>query len=205
MKLCIAEKPSVAKDLATILGAKVRHDGYFEGNGYLVSWTFGHLCTLKEPQDYKEHWKYWKIEDLPIIPENFGIKIKNNQGIQKQFELISKLVAKASEVINCGDAGQEGELIQRWVLLKAKCAVPVKRLWISSLTEEAIKEGFKKLQDASKYDNLFAAGNSRAIGDWILGINGTRLYTKKFGKNKTTSIGWTCSNPYPSHDCKASS
>ena len=190
MKLCIAEKPSVAKDLATILGAKVRHDGYFEGNGYLVSWTFGHLCTLKEPQDYKDHWKYWKIEDLPIIPENFGIKIKNNQGIQKQFELISKLVAKASEVINCGDAGQEGELIQRWVLLKAKCAVPVKRLWISSLTEEAIKEGFKKLQDASKYDNLFAAGNSRAIGDWILGINGTRLYTKKFGKNKTTlSVG----------------
>ena len=190
MKLCIAEKPSVAKDLATILGAKVRHDGYFEGNGYLVSWTFGHLCTLKEPQDYKDHWKYWKIEDLPIIPENFGIKIKNNQGIQKQFELISKLVAKASEVINCGDAGQEGELIQRWVLLKAKCVVPVKRLWISSLTEEAIKEGFKKLQDASKYDNLFAAGNSRAIGDWILGINGTRLYTKKFGKNKTTlSVG----------------
>ena len=190
MKLCIAEKPSVAKDLATILGAKVRHDGYFEGNGYLVSWTFGHLCTLKEPQDYKDHWKYWKIEDLPIIPENFGIKIKKNQGIQKQFELISKLVAKASEVINCGDAGQEGELIQRWVLLKAKCAVPVKRLWISSLTEEAIKEGFKKLQDASKYDNLFAAGNSRAIGDWILGINGTRLYTKKFGKNKTTlSVG----------------
>ena len=190
MKLCIAEKPSVAKDLATILGAKVRHDGYFEGNGYLVSWTFGHLCTLKEPQDYKDHWKYWKIEDLPIIPENFGIKIKNNQGIQKQFELISKLVAKASEVVNCGDAGQEGELIQRWVLLKAKCAVPVKRLWISSLTEEAIKEGFKKLQDASKYDNLFAAGNSRAIGDWILGINGTRLYTKKFGKNKTTlSVG----------------
>ncbi|MDG2153751.1 MAG: DNA topoisomerase 3 [Crocinitomicaceae bacterium] len=190
MKLCIAEKPSVAKDLASILGAKARHDGYYEGNGYLVSWTFGHLCTLKEPQDYKEHWKYWKIEDLPIIPENFGIKIKKNQGIQKQFELISKLVAKATEVINCGDAGQEGELIQRWVLLKAKCTVPVKRLWISSLTEEAIKEGFKKLQDASKYDNLFAAGNSRAIGDWILGINGTRLYTKKFGKNKTTlSVG----------------
>ena len=190
MKLCIAEKPSVAKDLANILGANARHDGYFEGNGYLVSWTFGHLCTLKEPQDYKDHWKYWKIEDLPIFPDRFGIKIKNNQGIQKQFELITKLVAKATEVINCGDAGQEGELIQRWVLIKANCNVPVKRLWISSLTEEAIKEGFKKLKDASKYDNLFAAGNSRAIGDWVLGINGTRLYTKKFGKNKTTlSVG----------------
>ena len=190
MKLCIAEKPSVAKDLANILGANTRNDGYFEGNGYMVSWTFGHLCTLKEPQDYKDHWKYWKIEDLPIFPERFGIKIKNNQGIQKQFELITKLVAKATEVINCGDAGQEGELIQRWVLIKANCKVPVKRLWISSLTEEAIKEGFKKLQDASKYDNLFAAGNSRAIGDWILGINGTRLYTKKFGQNKTTlSVG----------------
>jgi len=190
MKLCIAEKPSVAKDLANILGANVRHDGYFEGNGYLVSWTFGHLCTLKEPQDYKDHWKYWKIEDLPIFPERFGIKIKENQGVQKQFELITKLITKATEVINCGDAGQEGEVIQRWVLIKAKCQVPVKRLWISSLTEEAIKEGFKKLQDASKYDNLFAAGNSRAIGDWILGINGTRLYTKKFGKNKTTlSVG----------------
>lgn len=190
MKLCIAEKPSVAKDLANILGATTRHDGYFEGNGYMVSWTFGHLCTLKEPQDYKDHWKYWKIEDLPIFPDRFGIKIKNNQGVQKQFELITKLVAKATEVINCGDAGQEGELIQRWVLIKANCQVPVKRLWISSLTEEAIKEGFKKLKDASKYDNLFAAGNSRAIGDWILGINGTRLYTKKFGKNKTTlSVG----------------
>ena len=190
MKLCIAEKPSVAKDLANILGAKTRHDGFYEGNGYVVSWTFGHLCTLKEPQDYKDHWKYWKIEDLPIFPDRFGIKIKNNQGIQKQFELITKLVAKATEVINCGDAGQEGELIQRWVLIKANCQVPVKRLWISSLTEEAIKEGFKKLKDASKYDNLFAAGNSRAIGDWILGINGTRLYTKKFGNNKTTlSVG----------------
>ena len=190
MKLCIAEKPSVAKDLANILGANARHDGYFEGNGYLVSWTFGHLCTLKEPQDYKDHWKYWKIEDLPIFPERFGIKIKENQGVQKQFELITKLITKATEVINCGDAGQEGEVIQRWVLIKANCQVPVKRLWISSLTEEAIKEGFKKLQDASKYDNLFAAGNSRAIGDWILGINGTRLYTKKFGKNKTTlSVG----------------
>ena len=190
MKLCIAEKPSVAKDLAEILGAKARHDGYYEGNGYLVSWTFGHLCTLKEPQDYNENWKYWKIEDLPILPTNFGIKIKNNQGVQKQFKLIENLLAQATEVINCGDAGQEGELIQRWVLIKAKCKVPVKRLWISSLTEEAIKKGFKDLQDASRYDPLFAAGNSRAIGDWVLGINGTRLYTKKFGKNKTTlSVG----------------
>ena len=190
MKLCIAEKPSVAKDLASILGAKARHDGFYEGNGYLVSWTFGHLCTLKEPQDYNENWKYWKIEDLPILPPNFGIKIKKNQGIQKQFKLIENLLGKATEVINCGDAGQEGELIQRWVLLKAKCKVPVKRLWISSLTEEAIKKGFKELQDASKYDALFAAGNSRAIGDWVLGINGTRLYTKKFGRNKTTlSVG----------------
>jgi len=190
MILCIAEKPSVAKDLASILGANARHDGYFEGNGYFVSWTFGHLCTLKEPQDYKEHWKYWKIEDLPIIPDSFGIKLKKNQGIENQFNVISALVNKASEVINCGDAGQEGELIQRWVLLKANCKVPVKRLWISSLTEEAIKSGFESLQDASKYDNLFAAGNSRAIGDWVLGINGTRLYTKKFGKNKTTlSVG----------------
>ena len=190
MKLCIAEKPSVAKDLAEILGAKARYDGYYEGNGYLVSWTFGHLCTLKEPQDYNENWKYWKIEDLPILPPNFGIKIKKNQGVQKQFKLIENLLGKATEVINCGDAGQEGELIQRWVLIKAKCKVPVKRLWISSLTEEAIKKGFKELQDASKYDALFAAGNSRAIGDWVLGINGTRLYTKKFGKNKTTlSVG----------------
>ena len=190
MKLCIAEKPSVAKDLASILGANARRDGYFEGNGYFVSWTFGHLCTLKEPQDYKEHWKYWKIEDLPIIPDSFGIKLKKNQGIENQFNIISTLVNKVTEVINCGDAGQEGELIQRWVLLKANCKVPVKRLWISSLTEEAIKNGFKSLQDASKYDNLFAAGNSRAIGDWVLGINGTRLYTKKFGKNKTTlSVG----------------
>ena len=190
MKLCIAEKPSVAKDLAEILGAKARHDGYYEGNGYLVSWTFGHLCTLKEPQDYNENWKYWKIEDLPILPSNFGIKIKKDKGVQKQFQLIENLLEKATEVINCGDAGQEGELIQRWVLIKAKCKVPVKRLWISSLTEEAIKKGFKQLQDASKYDALFSAGNSRAIGDWILGINGTRLYTKKFGKNKTTlSVG----------------
>lgn len=190
MKLCIAEKPSVAKDLAEILGARTKRDGYFEGNGYCVSWTFGHLCSLKDPEDYNPNWKYWKLEDLPIIPQQFGIKIKDDQGIKKQFEVIKRLVAEAKEVINCGDAGQEGELIQRWVLLKAKCKVPVKRLWISSLTEEAIREGFTKLKDANEFDNLFAAGNSRAVGDWVLGINGTRLYTRKFGQNKMTlSVG----------------
>ncbi len=190
MKLCIAEKPSVAKDLAEILGAKTRHDGYFEGNGYCVTWTFGHLCSLKDPEDYNPLWKYWKLEDLPIIPAQFGIKIKGDKGVEKQFQTIKTLVAKASEVINCGDAGQEGELIQRWVLLKAQCKVPIKRLWISSLTEEAIKAGFSKLKDSKDFDNLFAAGNSRAVGDWMLGINGTRLYTKKYGKDKLVlSVG----------------
>jgi DNA topoisomerase-3 len=190
MKLCIAEKPSVAKDIAEIIGASQRHDGYFEGNGYCVTWTFGHLCTLKEPQDYNENWKYWKLEDLPIIPPNFGIKVIQNSGVQKQFACIEKLVALATEVINCGDAGQEGELIQRWVLLKANCKVPIKRLWISSLTEEAIKEGFQKLHDSKKYDLLYAAGSARAIGDWMLGINATRLFTKKFGRGKATlSVG----------------
>lgn len=190
MKVCIAEKPSVAKDLAEVLGAKQRHDGYYEGNGYQVTWTFGHLCTLKEPHDYKETWKYWKLEDLPIVPDNFGIKLIENQGVAKQFRTIESLVQKCDEVINCGDAGQEGELIQRWVLLKAKCKAPVKRLWISSLTEEAIREGFEKIQDASRFDNLYAAGSARAIGDWMLGINGTRLFTKKFGQGKSTlSIG----------------
>ena len=190
MKLCIAEKPSVAKDLAEILGAKIRYDGYFEGNGYCVTWTFGHLCSLKDPEDYNPNWKYWKLEDLPIIPAQFGIKIKGDKGVEKQFQTIKALVAKASEVINCGDAGQEGELIQRWVLLKAQCKVPIKRLWISSLTEEAIKAGFSKLKDSKDFDNLFAAGNSRAVGDWMLGINGTRLYTKKYGKDKLVlSVG----------------
>lgn len=190
MKVCIAEKPSVAKDIAEVLGASQRLDGYYEGNGYQVTWTFGHLCTLKEPHDYKESWKYWKLEDLPIVPDNFGIKLIQNQGVERQFNTIAKLVASCDEVINCGDAGQEGELIQRWVLLKAKCKVPVKRLWISSLTEEAIREGFEKLNDAKKYDNLYAAGSARAIGDWMLGINGTRLFTKKFGQGKSTlSIG----------------
>lgn len=190
MIVCIAEKPSVAKDIAEILGANQRFDGYFEGNGYQITWTFGHLCTLKEPHDYNENWKYWKLEDLPIAPDNFGIKLIQNQGVEKQFNTISKLVQNCDEVINCGDAGQEGELIQRWVLLKAKCTAPIKRLWISSLTEEAIKEGFNKLQPAEKYNNLYAAGSARAIGDWMLGINGTRLFTKKFGQGKSTlSIG----------------
>lgn len=190
MILCIAEKPSVAKDIAEILGAKSRKDGYWEGNGYWVSWTFGHLCTLKEPHDYNERWKYWKLEDLPIIPPNFGIKVVEDTGIQKQFKCIENLVHQCDMVINCGDAGQEGELIQRWVLLKAKCNKPIKRLWISSLTEEAIKEGFEKLKDASQYDNLYAAGSARAIGDWLLGINATRAFTTKFGKGKATlSIG----------------
>jgi DNA topoisomerase-3 len=190
MKLCIAEKPSVARDLAEILGATNRREGYLEGNGYCVTWVFGHLCSLKDPEDYNSNWKYWRLEDLPIIPPQFGIKLKNDAGAKKQFKIIEQLVAQAEEVINCGDAGQEGELIQRWVLIKAKCKAPVKRLWISSLTEEAIKEGFKKLKDAKDFDNLFAAGNSRAVGDWILGINGTRLYTKKYGKDKMTlSVG----------------
>lgn len=190
MILCIAEKPSVAKDIAEILGARNRNDGYWEGNGYWVSWTFGHLCTLKEPHDYQESWKWWKLEDLPIIPKNFGIKVVDDAGVQKQFACIERLVANCSEVINCGDAGQEGELIQRWVLLKAKCNKPVKRLWISSLTEEAIKEGFQKLRDGAQYDNLYAAGSARAIGDWLLGINATRAFTKKFGQGKATfSIG----------------
>ena len=190
MKVCIAEKPSVAKDIAEVIGAKQRNDGYYEGNGYQVTWTFGHLCTLKEPHDYNENWKYWKLEDLPIVPSNFGIKLIPNQGVEKQFNTIARLVQNCDEVINCGDAGQEGELIQRWVLLKAKCKVPIKRLWISSLTEEAIREGFEKLRDGKQYDNLYAAGSARAIGDWMLGINGTRLFTKKFGQGKSTlSIG----------------
>lgn len=190
MKVCIAEKPSVARDLAEILGARTRRDGYIEGNGYCVTWVYGHLCSLKDPEDYNPNWKYWKLEDLPIIPSQFGIKLREDEGAQKQFKIIERLISEAEEVINCGDAGQEGELIQRWVLLKAKCKVPVKRLWISSLTDEAIREGFNKLKDATEFDNLFAAGNSRAVGDWVLGINGTRLYTRKYGKEKMTlSVG----------------
>jgi len=190
MKLCVAEKPSVAKDIAQILGATTRHDGYWEGNGYWVSWTFGHLCTLKEPADYSPDWKSWNVNVLPMIPENFGIKLIPNSGVQKQFDSIARLVDQCDEVINCGDAGQEGELIQRWVLSKAKNKKPIKRLWISSLTEEAIKEGFANLKDGKDYDNLYAAGTARAVGDWLLGMNASRLYTLKFGAFKQVfSVG----------------
>jgi DNA topoisomerase III len=190
MIVCIAEKPSVAKEIAVVLGASVRKDGYFEGNGYAVTYTFGHLCTLKEPEDYKPEHKKWKISDLPILPEKFGIKLVTDPGAVKQFKVIEKLVSAASEVINCGDAAIEGELIQRWVLTKAGCKAPVKRLWISSLTEEAIREGFKNLKPSAKYDLLYAAGNSRAVGDWLLGINATRLYTLKFAQGRgVLSIG----------------
>jgi DNA topoisomerase III len=190
MKVCIAEKPSVARDIAKVIGATQAKDGYMEGNGYQVTWTFGHLCTLKEPHDYTEKWKAWRLEDLPMIPASFGVKVMEDAGVQKQFRTIERLVQQAEEVINCGDAGQEGELIQRWVLLKAKCSVPVKRLWISSLTEEAIREGFQHLKDGKLYDNLYAAGSARAIGDWLLGMNATRLFTKKFGRGQATfSIG----------------
>jgi DNA topoisomerase-3 len=190
MKVCIAEKPSVAKDIANVIGANQRKDGYYEGNGYQVTWTFGHFCTLKEPHDYTERWKSWRLEDLPMIPSSFGIKLIDNPGAVRQFGVIEHLIQAAEEVINCGDAGQEGELIQRWVLLKAKCAVPVKRLWISSLTEQAIREGFDKLKDSAQYNNLYAAGSARAIGDWLLGMNATRLFTKKFGQGKVVlSIG----------------
>ncbi|HEV7379894.1 MAG TPA: DNA topoisomerase 3, partial [Dyadobacter sp.] len=190
MKVCIAEKPSVAKDIAAVLGASQRRDGYYEGNGYQVTWTFGHFCTLKEPHDYTDRWKSWRLEDLPMIPASFGIKLIDNAGALRQFGVIENLVRESDEVINCGDAGQEGELIQRWVLLKAKCKSPVKRLWISSLTEQAIREGFEKLRESEQYDNLYAAGSARAIGDWLLGMNATRLFTKKFGQGKIVlSIG----------------
>ena len=190
MKLCIAEKPSVAKEIAKIVGAGNRKDGYFEGNGYQVSWTFGHLCTLKAPDDYSDKWKWWRLDSLPIIPTKFSIKLINNPGIEKQFNTIKTLVESCEEVINCGDAGIEGELIQRWVLTKANCDKPLKRLWISSLTDEAIKEGFNNLKNSADYDLLYAAGNARAIGDWLLGMNASRLYTLKYANNKgVLSIG----------------
>ena len=190
MKLCIAEKPSVAKEIASILGANQRRDGYFEGNGYCVSWTFGHLCTLKEPHDYTALWKWWNLQHLPMVPSSFGIKVMENQGVQKQFNTIKTLVDQCDEVINCGDAGIEGELIQQWVLLKANNTKPIKRLWISSLTEEAIKEGFENLRDGKEFINLYKAGSARAIGDWLLGMNATRLYTLKYGREKQVlSIG----------------
>lgn len=190
MIVCIAEKPSVAHDIAEVLGAKVRKEGYFEGNGYQVTWTFGHLCTLKEPHEYTPSWKSWSLGSLPMIPPRFGIKLIDDPGIEKQFHIIERLMGQAEIIINCGDAGQEGELIQRWVMQKAGAKCPVKRLWISSLTEEAIREGFAHLKDQQEFQPLYEAGLSRAIGDWTLGMNATRLYTLKYGQNKQVlSIG----------------
>ena len=182
MILCIAEKPSVGRDIARVLGATTSRDGYMEGNGYCVSWTFGHLCALLDPNEYNAQWKGWNMSSLPMVPERFGIKVTDDKGVVKQFNTIKDLIAKAEMVINCGDAGQEGELIQRWVYQKAGCKVPVKRLWISSLTEDAIREGFQKLKDQSEYQHLYEAGLMRAIGDWLLGMNATRAYTLRFAK-----------------------
>ena len=190
MIVCIAEKPSVARDIAEVLGARNRKEGYIEGNGYQVTWTFGHLCTLKEPHEYTPSWKAWSLSSLPMIPPRFGIKLINDPGIEKQFHIIEGLMQQADEIINCGDAGQEGELIQRWVMQKAGAHCPVKRLWISSLTEEAIREGFASLKDQSEFQPLYEAGLSRAIGDWVLGMNATRLYTLKYGQSRQVlSIG----------------
>ena len=190
MVVCIAEKPSVARDIARIIGANASRQGYMEGNGYQVTWTFGHLCTLKEPADYTPMWKSWSLSSLPMIPQRFGIKLIEDEGIKKQFAVIEKLMQAADGIVNCGDAGQEGELIQRWVMQKAQAHCPVKRLWISSMTDEAIREGFQQLKDQSEYQPLYMAGLSRAIGDWILGMNATRLYTLKYGQNRQVlSIG----------------
>ena len=190
MILCITEKPSVGRDIARILGATSRHEGYLEGNGYLVTWTFGHLCCLKEPSDYSETWKHWSMSALPMIPARFGIRLINNESYKKQFKIISELILKCDEIINCGDAGQEGELIQRWVMQKAKCKKPVKRLWINSMTDDAIREGFNNLKPEINYESLYLAGLCRAIGDWVLGINATRLYSLKYGeRGQILSIG----------------
>ena len=190
MIVCIAEKPSVAKEIADVLGARTRREGYLEGNGYQVTWTFGHLCTLKEPHDYTSQWKSWSLSSLPMIPPRFGIKLIDDRGIEKQFGIIKSLMQQADMIINCGDAGQEGELIQRWVMQKAEAKCPVKRLWVSSLTDESIREGFAKLMDASDKQSLYEAGLCRAIGDWVLGMNATRLYTLKYGQNRQVlSIG----------------
>lgn len=190
MIVCVTEKPSVARDIASLLGANTRRDGFFEGNGYCVTWTFGHLCTLKEPADYTDRWNRWSLSALPMIPPRFGIKLIDDESIKKQFHVIETLIANCDEVINCGDAGQEGELIQRWVYQKAQCKKPVKRLWISSLTDESIREGFKQLKPAEDFNNLYYAGLSRAIGDWMLGMNATRLYTLKYAQSRNVlSIG----------------
>ena len=190
MKLCIAEKPSVASEIARVLGATQRHDGYFEGNGYRVTFTFGHLCSLKEPHDYKPHWKSWNLNNLPMLPDKFRTKVVSNPGIEKQFGIIRKLLKETAEVINCGDAGMEGELIQRWVLNEGGYRGAIKRLWISSLTAEAIREGFDNLRPSSEFDNLYFAGYSRAIGDWLLGMNATRLYTLTYARQKQVlSVG----------------
>ena len=190
MIVCIAEKPSVARDIARIIGATTSHDGYMEGNGFQVTWTFGHLCTLKEPHDYTPMWKSWSLTSLPMIPERFGIKLIDDNGIKKQFSIIERLMQQAERIVNCGDAGQEGELIQRWVMQKAQAKCPVSRLWISSMTDEAIREGFQNLKDQQDYQPLYMSGLSRAIGDWLLGMNATRLYTLKYGQNRQVlSIG----------------
>lgn len=191
MTVCIAEKPSVAKEIADVLGARTKHDGYIEGNGYQVTWTFGHLCTLKEPADYCDNWKSWSLGSLPMIPPRFGIKLIDDKGIEKQFKIIESLMLKADSIVNCGDAGQEGELIQRWVMQKVGVKCPVKRLWISSLTEESIREGFKQLKLQSDFQRLYEAGLCRAIGDWLLGMNATRLYTLKYrsDRKQILSIG----------------
>ena len=193
MILCITEKPSVAKDIASILGANVRRDGFYEGDAncpYKVTWTFGHLCCLKEPGDYTPDWKKWSIAQLPMIPPKFGIKLIQDKGIEKQFRVIESLIGQAQEVINCGDAGQEGELIQRWVMQKAGIKCPVRRLWISSLTDESIRTGFSELKPEADFNNLYLAGLSRAIGDWLLGMNATRLYSLKYSSaGNVLSVG----------------
>lgn len=190
MIVCIAEKPSVAREIARILGANHPQNGFIEGNGYCVTWTLGHLCTLKEPNDYLPLWKRWSLGDLPLIPQRFGIKLIENEDYKRQFEVIRQLVEKADEVINCGDAGQEGELIQQWVLTKALCKCPIRRLWVSSLTDEAIREGFAQLRTNEEMKSLYEAGLARAIGDWLLGINATRLYTMRFPQpGRVLSVG----------------
>ena len=191
MIVCIAEKPSVAREIAQVLGANRPMDGFMEGNGYQVTWTFGHLCELKEPQDYSPMWKRWSLSQLPMIPERFGIKLKADKGVEKQFQTIARLIQSADSIVNCGDAGQEGELIQRWVMQMAQAKCPVKRLWISSLTEESIRQGFQELKEQDQYQTLYEAGLMRAIGDWLLGMNATRLYTQKYasGQQQVLSIG----------------